>query len=132
MRDEEFLERFENCTLPKESFHHKDHVRLAWLYLRSRPLLEALKRFSESLKRFARAHGKGGLYHETITWAYMFLINERMMRGEETSWEEFADNNPDLFNWKESVLGAYYNEETLKSELSKRIFVFPDKLDKCR
>ncbi|MCI0489626.1 MAG: hypothetical protein L0229_23810 [Blastocatellia bacterium] len=127
MRDEEFLERFEDCTFPKENFHHQDHVRLAWLYLRSHSLPTALVRFSESLKRFASAHGKEGLYHETITWAYVFLIHERMMRGESGTWEEFARNNPDLLDWKASVLGAYYREETLRSELAKRIFVFPDK-----
>src|ERR1700730_19414023 len=33
MTDQEFIRRFENCTLLAESFHHQDHVRLVWLYL---------------------------------------------------------------------------------------------------
>ena len=32
LNDEEFLQAFEDCTL--EEFHHADHVRMAWLYLR--------------------------------------------------------------------------------------------------
>ena len=67
MTDQDFLTAFEACALPNEGFHHRDHVRVAWLYLQSNPLPVALNRFCESLKRFALAHGKSDLYHETIT-----------------------------------------------------------------
>jgi hypothetical protein len=90
-------------------------------------LLETLTRFSENLKRFATANGKPNLYHETITWAYAFLINERMERtGRTENWEEFAASNSDLFDWKKSILKSYYSEETLRSELARKTFVFPD------
>lgn len=126
MKNAEFIKQFEECTLPKESFHHRDHVRLAWLYLRDYPALEALGRFCDGLKRFAAAHGKTDLYHETITWAYLLLIHERMASGEEESWEEFAENNPDLLNWEDSIIKTYYQAETIKSDLAKKVFVFPD------
>ena len=32
LNDDEFIESFESCRLPAESFNHPDHVRLAWLY----------------------------------------------------------------------------------------------------
>lgn len=128
MSDQEFIERFENCTLPAEGFHHRDHVKVVWLYLQRYPLPETLARFSESLKRFATANGKPNLYHETITWAYALLINERMERnGQAQSWEEFAASNIDLLDWKNSVLKSYYNAETLGSDFARATFVFPDK-----
>jgi hypothetical protein len=34
MNDDEFLATFEACTLSNQEFHHADHVRLAFLYLR--------------------------------------------------------------------------------------------------
>lgn len=129
MRDEEFIERFENCTLPGESFHHPDHIRVVWLYLRCYSVLETLNRFSEGLKRFATANGKPNLYHETITWAYVFLIHERRERsGREQGWAEFVATNADLFDWKDNVLKSYYRDDTLRSEIARRVFVFPDKL----
>jgi len=125
--DDEFIRQSEACTLPAECFHHQDHVKLAWLYLQRHSLLETLQKFSEGIKRFAAAHGKTNLYHETITWAYVFLIHERMKRaGGEQSWEEFAAANPDLLNWQTSILKSLYREETLHSELARQIFVFPD------
>lgn len=127
MTDAELLRSFEDCTLPNSAFHHRDHVRLAWLYLRRLPALEALARFTEGLKRFAAANGHPGLYHETITWAYLLLIHERMARTDTELWEKFAERNPDLLNWKPSVLDRYYEKETLGSELARRVFVLPDR-----
>ncbi|MDP9122489.1 MAG: hypothetical protein M3O15_14165 [Acidobacteriota bacterium] len=128
LRDEELLTAFEAGTLPEGLFHHREHVRLAWVYLRRLPLLAALGRFSEGLKRLAVAYAKAGLYHETITWAYLLLIHERMARsGPGEAWEEFAARNPDLLCRNSSVLSSYYRDETLASELARRIFVLPDR-----
>jgi hypothetical protein len=127
MSDDEFVARFEDCTIANESFHHADHVRMTYLYLCRYPAMEALQRFSTSLIRFATAHGKPQLYHETITWAFLFLIRERMARmGYPQSWDEFAAGNADLLNWKENVLKKYYRAETLSSEFARKTFLFPD------
>lgn len=128
MTDDELIEQFENATLPAECFHHADHVRVAFLYLARFPVLDALQRFCVMLKRFAQVHGKHRLYHETITWAYVFLINERMARvGMPQTWGQFQSENSDLLRWKDGILGRYYREETLKLDLARRVFVLPDK-----
>jgi hypothetical protein len=123
---EELIHGFETDTLPAESFHHADHVRMAFAYLSLYPPLQALEKFSTALKRYATARGKPQLYHETITHAYVFLIRERMARSGICDWEEFAGRNPDLLVWKPGVLERYYKEETLQSELSRAVFVMPD------
>ena len=127
MNDQEFIDGFEDCTLPADGFHHEHHVKVVWLYLQRSPVLETLARFSANLKRFATANGKPNLYHETITWAYVFLINERIKRnGSCQSWEAFAAANADLLDWKNSVLKSFYREETLRSDLARATFLFPD------
>jgi hypothetical protein len=127
MTDQELMDRFENGMLPTECFHHREHVRVAFLYLTKYPVLEALQLFSKTLRRFAEAHGKPQLYHETITWAYVFLIRERIARvGKNQNWDEFARNNPDLLAWKGGILTRYYCAETLTSDLARAVFVLPD------
>jgi hypothetical protein len=121
------IDRFEGNLISEGSFHHADHVRLAFEYLREGSVLEALSRFSATLKRFAAARGKTQLYHETITCAYFFLIHERMARHECGTWEEFAQRNPDLLVWKGGILNRYYLGPTLKSEIARKVFVLPDK-----
>jgi hypothetical protein len=128
MHDTEFIDRFEAGNIPNEDFHHREHILVVWLYLCRYPVLEALYRFTEGLKHFAAVHGKTNLYHETITWAYVFLVHERMRRaGNGQSWEEFVAANQDLMDWKNSILKAYYREETLRSGLARKVFLFPDK-----
>ena len=123
----DLIRRFESDLVPEESFHHADHVRLAFAYLRKYPVLPALEKFAGALKRFASARGKTQLYNETITCAYLFLIKERMARCEGANWEEFASQNSDLFIWKGGILNRYYREATLKSDLARKVFVLPDK-----
>lgn len=132
MTDDQFIAAFEDCSLSNAEFHHADHVRMAFIYLRRFSTLEALRRFAEALQRFAAANGKPDLYHETITWALLLLIRERMARksqhsGQQPSWEEFAAENPDLLTWKDSILKRYYRDETLGSELARRTFILPDR-----
>jgi hypothetical protein len=157
MTNDELIRRFETDTFPEDSFHHADHVRLAFAYLSQYPPLEALDKFSAALKRYAAARGKSQLYHETITHAYFFLIRERMARVSATDspatdsraldsrtndsstndshtndsrindWDEFARRNPDLLEWKNGLLTRYYHEATLQSDLARTVFLFPDK-----
>lgn len=128
MTDREFVDAFESMAFPADDFHHREHVRLAWIYLREHPLLAALTRFAESLKRFAANAGAAGLYHETITFAFLFLIHERMQQASCESFDDFARANADLLTWKPSILDRYYRAETLKGELARRTFVMPDGL----
>ena len=128
MTDPDFLAAFEDGSLPEDRFHHRDHVHAAWLLLREETSAAALGRFAAALKRFAAAKGKTRLYHETITWAYLLLINERMERlGRDRVWEEFAASNPDLMTWRPSVLERYYTSEALGSDLARRVFLLPDR-----
>ena len=129
MTDAELIAQFEGCALSNESFHHADHVRMAFLYLQKYAPLEALARFSSALGRFAEASGKANLYHETITWAFLLIIRERLAQFEAApTWDQFAAENQDLLKWEDNVLKKYYRPETLRSALAKRVFLFPDRL----
>lgn len=129
----EFIEAFENGRVEAGDFHHRDHVRLAWAYLRRDGLPAALGHFSSALKAFARRNGVPGLYHETITWAYLLVIRERLARGGSAlDWQRFADQNGDLFRWPDGVLNDYYSAGLLKSELARQVFVMPDRVPLAR
>ena len=124
MSDDELIQYFEAGQEPPGGFHHREHVRVAWLYLGREPLAAALERFRTGLRRFAEAQGKPDRYHETITTAYVLLIHERMTSA--LTWDEFASANSDLFAWSPSILDRYYQPETLASERARREFVAPD------
>ncbi len=129
MNESEWMEQFATSALPNSSFHHADHVKMAFLYLQKYPPLEALARFSSDLAGFATANGKPNLYNETITWAFLLLIRERIARSNSPqTWAEFSETNADLLRWNDNILKKYYRPETLSSELAKKVFLFPDNL----
>lgn len=127
--NEDLIQLFEAGREPPGGFHHREHVRAAWCYLQTDSMPAALVRFSTALKNFAIAHGKPNLYHETITTAFLLLINERLDEHRACTWPEFAERNPDLLTWKPSILDRYYRSETLSSERARRTFLLPDRLE---
>jgi hypothetical protein len=126
--DDALVALFESGQAPPEGFRHRDHVRVAWWYLRRYPLGEALSRFIAALRQFAATQGKPGLYHETITVAYVLLINERLDIDRDLDWTTFAERHADLLTWRPSALDRYYRPETLDSDRARRTFVWPDRL----
>ena len=57
MTDDELMRVFEAGKVPDGGFHHEQHVRVAWNYLKAHSLPEALARFCSALKGFAQAQG---------------------------------------------------------------------------
>ena len=124
----ELLEKFVDTTLPADQFHHQQHVQVAWLFVRKYGMPLAISEFTAAIKRFADAKGATGLYHETITWAFLFLIADRQARQSNETWQDFQAANQDLLTWKPSILERYYSKELLASDLAKRTFLMPDLL----
>lgn len=127
MDDQRFLTAFEEGTL--ETFPHGAHLRAVWLYLRDLPMAEGTARFMERLQFNVRIRGAEDKYHATVTWAFVLLVNERMVRHRDArTWEEFLAQNRDLLDDGKGVLGRYYRPETLGSDLARRVFLMPDRL----
>lgn len=126
MTDDQFLTRLESCTLSPSSFNHKGHVRAAFLILCAEPSFGlALDRMSRAIRAYASAQNADGLYHETITVAFMAIVNARMHQsGQLNDWMEFVASNPDLLA-SGSVLTHHYNAEILKSDLARSTFLLP-------
>jgi hypothetical protein len=120
------IEKFEACTLAPGEFRHRQHVEVAWSYLSQYPPAEALARFAANLRRYAASLGAPSKYHETITWAYLLLINQRRActSGPDDDFETFARKNDDLF--QPDAIARFYTPETLASPLARRVFLLPD------
>jgi hypothetical protein len=125
--DAELLRGFEACTLAPAAFGHREHVRVAWLLLRAHPRFEdAAQRFCAGLRAFAAAHGKASLYHETITWAYLALVHERMRAPPPCeSFDAFAAEHPALLAPGLGALAPYYEPALLHSPAAKQAFLLP-------
>jgi hypothetical protein len=122
--DREFLRALENCELPESEFGHAAHVRAAYLYLQDFDFAVALERIRRAIRNYARHLGKPDRYHETITVAYVVLIQQHICeRGSAGGWLAFARDNVELF--EPDLLQRFYSQAQLDSEMARRIFVLP-------
>jgi hypothetical protein len=128
MNDDEFLAAFEARTL--DEFHHRDHIKVAYLYLRRYPLHEAIAKVCTGLQALAVAWSapvddleRG--YHETITQAWVRLVHLTMNDcAVAESADAFCDQQPQLM--QKTRLQLFYSRERLMTWEAKREFVAPD------
>ena len=121
LSDDEFLEAFHSCRLSTSEFRHADHLRLAWLHLAREPFETALVRVRSGIQAFAKYHGLTGLYHETITAAWVQLLATH----DENSFEEFLTVNESRLS--SNLLHRFWTPEVLASPEARNSWVPPDR-----
>lgn len=123
--DDAFLESFTACTLGKECFKHRDHLRAAWLFLRRHRQFEAIDLFVQALRTFTQHHGAERLFHATTTGALMVIMHERMVRNPGETFDAFLLDNQDLLVNAKGVIERHYPREFLDTDLARRVFLLP-------
>ena len=126
MTDAEILtlvDRLERCLLPKEEFHHRDHLTVAVVYLYAVDLETAMDCMRSSLKRFAGHHHVTGLYHETLTRFWLQQIEMRLDR--QLCLAESVRNIHEQLSDK-SLAFEYYSRERINSKEAKEKWLPPD------
>jgi hypothetical protein len=122
--DGAFLRALESCKLSESQFGHAAHVRAAYLYLRQNDFAGTLDRIRRAIRNYATHLGRPDRYHETMTVAYVALIQEHIFeRGSGGGWEEFARQNSELF--KPDLLEQFYSPALLDSEMARKVFLLP-------
>jgi len=127
--DREFIEAFEAKRWPLEKWRHRDHLRLAYLYLMAHGFDGALERLRSGIRAHNDAHGVVDSptdgYHDTMTGAWLTLVKLVVDEyGPSADGEAFCDDHPELSQKK--VLRLYYSKERFMSAEAKRSFLAPD------
>ncbi len=125
--DAALLAAFTAGTLPGAAFTHATHVRVAFLFLRTHADFgAAAPAFRAALRRYVAGLGAADRYHETLTWAYLALCQERMEGHEDADSQAFLARCPDLVDHHGGALARHYDVPALlASPLARRVFVLP-------
>jgi len=123
--DEEFLRAFEDLSFPAELFHHREHVRVAWLYLKTTDATRAAERMTAAIIRFANHHSATQKYHHTLTLAWVRLVAAALVETPEGyNFEQFLGAHPELRD--KNLLASYYSSDLLQSAAACEGWVEPD------
>jgi signal transduction protein with GAF and PtsI domain len=117
------VDRLERCLLPKEEFHHRDHLTVAVVYLYAADLETAIDRMRATLKRFAGHHHVSDLYHETLTRFWLQQVEQRLDRG--SCLQESVRQIQEQLNDK-NLPFTYYSRERINSQEAKERWLLPD------
>ena len=124
--DDRFLSAMEAGSYPPENFRHADHVRLAWIYIRTYSLQIAAARISHTIRQFAARIGEERKYHETITGAWLRLVEvAHRATPEVTAFDDFLIKHPWLLD--RDRLTVFYSSKCLSSEQARTHMVPPDR-----
>jgi hypothetical protein len=96
MTDDQFREQIEDCTLPKTAFTHRNHVRLAWLYLNDRAGGDPDARIAITIQRYATSVGAATKYDHALTMRWMRLVEEAIAATPAASFDAFIAAHPEL------------------------------------
>jgi hypothetical protein len=127
--DDTFLQQFETASWPLHEWHHRQHIKIAYLYLSRYPFDIAVAKMCSGVKKYNAAHkvpeaiGRG--YHETMMQAWMRLVHFTLCEyGPAENADAFYDQNPQLSEKK--ALRFFYTRDLIMSPKAKAEFVQPD------
>ena len=118
--DDEFLAAFYSLRLKSSEFRRADHLRLAWLEVHRKPIGAALSSVRIGIQAFAAQHAASGIYHETITTAWVRLIATH----DEKSFDEFLKANEHRLNL--DLLHRFWTPALLRSDEARARWIPPN------
>jgi len=104
-------------TVNVDSFGHQEHVAAAWALLRRYSFEKAAQRYVTSIRALTISAGAPGKFHMTVTLAFLSLIAERLAVTSETTFTDFAAENPLLMS--ASYLDRWYSKARLGSDIAR-------------
>ncbi|HEY1123894.1 MAG TPA: hypothetical protein VGE67_19910 [Haloferula sp.] len=129
LNDNEHLRQFEDQTLPLNLWHHRAHLKVAYLYLTRFSFEEALDKLRSGIRAYNAAQGiddtPNGGYHETMTCAWFQLVHTTLRQfGPAASADAFFNAQTQL-NDKRALL-LFYSRDRIMSPEAKATFIPPN------
>ena len=125
LTDNQFIAAMEQLRVANANFHHRDHIRLAWAYLRRDNPSVAAENLANCIRRYAAHHKAPRKDHHTITEAWVRIVAAAMrLTPALESFEPFAAAHPFLFNVR--LPWSFYSAALLDGEAARAGWMEPD------
>lgn len=128
MDDQTLWEAFHASRLPAAQWTHREHLRVAWMFLQRHALDEAHLLMRVGIIRLNAFHGlvetpaRG--YHETLTRVWLVLVASRRQTATEATSDAFVEAHAGPLG-RDAAL-VHYSRARLMSARARAIFVAPD------
>jgi hypothetical protein len=122
--DDAFVAAFHAGQIANQNFHHRDHLRLAWVEIRRLGLDRASDAVTSGIRRFATEHGSADRYHDTMTRFWLRAVGLGIRLHPDLSFDELLVAEPHLLD--KGLPFRHWSRATMGSDSARRRWVEPD------
>ena len=122
--DEQFLAAFTAGEIANQDFHHRDHLRLAWIQISRLGLPHASEAVTAAIRQFAARHGHGDRYHETMTRFWLRVVGMGITRHPTLPFDELLAAEPHLLD--KNLPYRHLSPDRMGSDDARQQWVEPD------
>jgi len=128
LTNEQFEEKFKNCTLTPSLFTHEAHLRLSYIHITKYGLSAAIKNLSEQIAIFDKTFDDGTKFNKTVTIASAQIVNHFIKKANSDDFRGFIDEFPKLKSNFLGLLKSHYTLSILTKNKAKQEYLEPDLL----
>ena len=122
--DDAFISAFQSGEIANQSFHHRDHLRLAWILIQRLDVVRAADEVARLIRHFAIRHGGGERYNETMTRFWVRVLGIAVDRHPHLGFDALIDAEPHLLD--KGLPLRHWTREALTASDAKARWVDPD------
>jgi hypothetical protein len=126
LTNEQFEEKFKNCSMAPVLITHEAHLRLAYIHIKKYGIKKAIRNLCQQLSKFDKKFGDGTKFNKTVTIASVKLLNHFMNRSNAVNFRGLITEYPKLKSNFLSLLKNHYKLDIFNSKLAKQRFLEPD------
>ncbi|VUD41235.1 hypothetical protein TDB9533_00446 [Thalassocella blandensis] len=125
-QDHEFFSHFNKNDISIKDFHHREHIRLAYVLLLQHDVDTACVKLKNLLCAYLNAKGVDlTKYHETLSRAWILAVKHFLENTPlSMSSADFIAQHPGILD--ASIMYTHYSRQRLDSDLARQQFVEPD------
>jgi hypothetical protein len=122
--DEQFLAAFEAGRIANQDFHHRDHLKVAWIQVHRVGSDRAADTVAGTIREFATRHGHAERYHETMTRFWVRVVGMGVSRHPTLAFDDLIAAEPHLLD--KNLPYHHWSRELMGSNEARRDWVEPD------
>ena len=124
LEDDAFVAAFYAGRIPNQGFHHRDHLRLAWVQIHRLGLEKAAESVTRGILRFATHHGSAERYNDTLTRFWLRLVATAIGYHPTLTFEVLLEAEPHLL--QKDLPFRHWSRDRLMSPAARAGWVDPD------
>ena len=122
--DEAFVAAFHSGRIANQNFHHRDHLRLAWVQIHRLGLGPASEAVTSEIRAFATRHGSADRYNDTMTRFWLMLVGLAIGRHSTLTFDQLIAAEPHLLD--KTLPFKHWSRERLTTREARASWVGPD------